>query len=171
LARVFREAGFEVLEIWTDYDGQYLMLTARPTRKFCPITPLELEAPDVVAAAIDTFLRQQFASVNYWKQQVHSWKDDRRKAVIWGSGSKGVAFLTNLNLNDAIEYVVDINPYRQGKFMAGTGQRIVAPEFLREYKPDIAIAMNPIYQGEIRQDLDRMGLATAILTVWRSTLP
>jgi hypothetical protein len=165
LARVFREAGFEVLERWTDYDDQYLMLTAQPTRKFCPATPLELEAPDVVAAAIDTFLRQQFASVNYWKQQVHSWKDDGRKAVIWGSGSKGVAFLTNLNLNDAIEYVVDINPYRQGKFMAGTGQRIVAPEFLREYKPDIAIAMNPIYRGEIRQDLDRMGLATAILTV------
>jgi SAM-dependent methyltransferase len=165
LARVFREAGFAVLETWTDYDDQYLMLTARPAQCIGPITPLELEAPSVVGSAIDAFLRQQVESVNHWKQQFHSWENSGKRAVIWGSGSKGVAFLTSLNLNHAIEYVVDINPYRQGKFMAGTGQRIVSPEFLREYRPDVAIAMNPIYQAEIRQDLDRMGLETMILTV------
>ena len=85
--------------------------------------------------------------------------------MVWGSGSKGVAFLSSLNVNDAIEYVVDINPYRQGKFMAGTGQRIVSPEFLQEYKPDVAIAMNPVYKSEIRQDLDRLGLSTTVLSV------
>ena len=29
--------------------------------------------------------------------------------------------------------------------MAGTGQEIVAPEFLDEYRPDLVVAMNPIY--------------------------
>jgi hypothetical protein len=85
--------------------------------------------------------------------------------VVWGSGSKGVAFLTALDLDKEIEYVVDINPYRQGKFMAGTGQQIVGPSFLAEYKPDVAIAMNPIYESEIQSDLRRMGLSTVVRSV------
>lgn len=68
-------------------------------------------------------------------------------------------------MNKEIAYVVDINPYRQGKFMAGTGQQIVAPQFLREYKPDVAIAMNPVYQAEIERDLSQMGLSTTVLSV------
>jgi hypothetical protein len=49
--------------------------------------------------------------------------------------------------------------------MAGTGQEIVAPEFLESYRPDVAIAMNPIYKQEIQKDLNRMSLETRILTV------
>jgi C-methyltransferase. len=85
--------------------------------------------------------------------------------VIWGSGSKGVAFLTAVGMAAQIEYVVDINPHRQGKFMAGTGQEIVAPEFLENYRPDVAIAMNAVYRGEIQTELDRMGLTTQLLAV------
>ena len=84
-------------------------------------------------------------------------KTSGKKAVVWGSGSKGVAFLTALNLHTPdceIEYVVDINPFREGKYMAGTGQEIVSPAFLKRYKPDLAIAMNPIYQPEIKADLE-----------------
>jgi hypothetical protein len=85
--------------------------------------------------------------------------------VVWGSGSKGVAFLSALGGGSEIEYVVDINPFRQGKFMAGTGQEIVSPAFLADYKPDVAIAMNPIYRGEIQDDLRRMGLPTVVQAV------
>lgn len=165
LSRVFREAGFEVLETWTDYDDQYLMISARPSSEILPPTPLETECPKIVAAEIEVFLARYNERVTYWSRQIRDLKSDGRRAVVWGSGSKGVAFLTGLNTGDAIEYVVDINPYRQGKFMAGTGQQIVGPEFLQEYKPDVAIAMNPIYQSEIQQDLQRMGLTTTLLSV------
>jgi SAM-dependent methyltransferase len=165
LSRVFREAGFEVLETWTDYDDQYLMITARPCSEILPMTDLERNAPAVVAAAIAEFVPQQANRVDHWKQQLKDLRKSGGRAVVWGSGSKGVAFLTMLNFNEAIEYVVDINPYRQGKFMAGTGQQIVGPEFLRDYKPDVAIAMNPVYRPEIQQELNRMGLATTVLAV------
>jgi SAM-dependent methyltransferase len=165
LARVFREAGFDVLETWTDYDDQYLMITAKPCTGIRPVTELEMQAPRVVAAAIEQFLTKQANVVNHWKKEIGELRENGGRAVLWGSGSKGVAFLTSLNLDGAIEYVVDINPYRQGKFMAGTGQRIVGPEFLREYKPDVAIAMNPVYKPEIQRDLDRMGLQTRLLSV------
>ena len=63
------------------------------------------------------------------------------------------------------EYVVDINPYKHGKYLAGTGQRIVAPEFLREYQPHVVIAMNPIYGAEIQRDLDRLGVGAELQAV------
>jgi hypothetical protein len=85
--------------------------------------------------------------------------------VIWGSGSKGVAFLTTLGLVQEIEYAVDINPYRQGKFMPGTGQQIVSPEFLKSYRPDMIIVMNPIYCREIQSELRRLHVSAEILSV------
>jgi hypothetical protein len=88
-----------------------------------------------------------------------------QRAVLWGGGSKGVTFLTTLGVQDEIEYVVDINPYKHGTYMAGGGQEIVAPDFLRAYNPDLVIIMNPIYREEIRQDISRMGLNPKLLTV------
>ena len=81
-----------------------------------------------------------------------------RKTVIWGAGSKGVSYLTTLAAEKEIEFAVDINPFKHGMYMAGTGQQIVAPEFLSEYKPDLVVAMNDIYLDEIRAELDRVGV-------------
>jgi hypothetical protein len=90
---------------------------------------------------------------------------DGLRMVIWGAGSKGVAFLTTLKIRDEIAYAVDINPYKHGTYMAGTGHEIVGPAFLRKYQPDVVIVMNPIYREDIRQDLNRMGLTPELLTV------
>jgi hypothetical protein len=92
-----------------------------------------------------------------------------RKAVIWGSGSKGVAFLTTLGLGEEIACAVDINPHRHGYFMPGTGHRIVAPEELRKVRPDQVIVMNPIYRDEIGEQLRELGLEPELLTVAESS--
>lgn len=165
LERVCREAGFEVLDTWTDYDNQYLMITARPSVQPTEPSQVEKDAPGIVKRAIREFLANQDAGIEHWKTELDQLTKAGKRAVVWGSGSKGVAFLTRLDLAGQIEYVVDINPYRQGKFMAGTGQEIVGPEFLRTYRPNMAIAMNPVYQSEIRADLERMGLETNVVAV------
>ena len=85
--------------------------------------------------------------------------------MIWGSGSKGVAFLTTLKVRDEIGYAVDINPFKAGMFMPGSGHRIVTPEFLKDYQPDVVIVMNPIYLREIRQDLNKLKLNPTLLSV------
>ena len=81
-------------------------------------------------------------------------KIDEKKAVIWGSGSKCVSFLTTLSINDQIEYVIDINPFRQGRFIPGAGKQIMSPNFLKKYDPDITLVMNPIYLKEIKEFLE-----------------
>jgi hypothetical protein len=73
--------------------------------------------------------------------------------------------LTTLGLGDEIDYVVDINPLKHGTYLAGTGQQVVAPEFLKTYEPDLVIVMNPVYCDEIGQQLRDMGLAVELLAV------
>jgi C-methyltransferase-like protein len=64
-----------------------------------------------------------------------------------------------------LEVVVDINPYRHGKYLPGIGKQILPSGVLREYQPDTVIGMNPIYCDEIRQDLDRMDLEPELIAV------
>ena len=49
--------------------------------------------------------------------------------------------------------------------MPVTGQEIVSPDFLGEYRPDVVIVMNPVYVNEIKQDLSRLGLSPKVLTL------
>ncbi len=79
---------------------------------------------------------------------------------MWGAGSKGVSFLNTVGIQDGIRYVVDVNPRKGGRYVVGTGQEIVAPEFLRGYRPDITIVMNRIYDREIRGIMETLGVRT-----------
>lgn len=156
LARLFRLAGFEVTEIDLDYDDQYILLEARPVDAGVG-TPFQLEEkPEEVVEAIDHFRIAFSRTIDSWRRDLRELHAKGGRAVVWGSGSKGVSFLTTLEIHDEIELVVDVNPYKHGKYMAGTGQMIVAPEQLAAYQPDLVIAMNPIYLEEIRADLARM---------------
>ena len=87
------------------------------------------------------------------------------QVVIWGAGSKGVTFLNLVRADDAVEYAVDVNPYKQDKFVAGTGQEIGAPAFLRQYRPDYVILMNDVYKAEIGQTLKSLGIRPEIILV------
>jgi hypothetical protein len=49
--------------------------------------------------------------------------------------------------------------------MAGTGQEIVSPEFLRTYQPDAVVVMNPIYMREIGAALSALGVAADLLSI------
>lgn len=167
LARLFRANGFEVKDLWTVYDDQYLMIEARPVDGQLGAMPL----PDEESAAetlqmVDYFVEHYEAKRAEWQHRLAEMKSAGRKVVLWGGGSKGVAFLTTLDQSlDDIAYAVDINPIKTGTFMAGTGQEIIAPSFLEGYQPDDVIIMNPVYLDEITRDLQAMGLSPAIYTL------
>jgi FlaA1/EpsC-like NDP-sugar epimerase len=86
------------------------------------------------------------------------------RTVIWGAGSKGITFLNTLHLShEKLEYVVDVNPRKHGRFITGTGQQIIPPVFLQQYNPQAVILMNPIYQEEIRRTMQRLNLSAETL--------
>lgn len=165
LARLYRRSGFDVLHLETEYAGQYLTIEAKPAQGTA-VPPLPQEDDLVsLAAYVASFPVKCQAKLSGWRRYVENAGPGRRKLVLWGSGSKGVSFLTTLGVNDGIEYVVDINPYRHGYFMPATGQRIVPPSFLQEYRPDTVIIMNAVYRDEILRDLDTMGLHPEVLAL------
>lgn len=165
LGRLFRRCGFDVKDLWTEYDDQYLMIEARPSSGV-PTTAISAENDlDEMRDAVENFTREIQPTLAQWRSTIAEARSKGEKVVLWGGGSKGVAFLTTLQITDDIQYAVDINPHKSGTFMAGTGQEIVGPEFLRSYKPDLVIVMNPIYCKEIQRDLDRLGVTGRLLPV------
>ena len=114
---------------------------------------------------VSYFSKRVTESLKNWRKKFDQIKQNNHKVIIWGGGSKGVAFLTTLQIYEEIQFVVDINPYKHGTYIAGTGQEIVAPEFLKEYKPDVVIVMNPIYCDEIRRDLRTLNQTPELIAV------
>jgi len=165
LARLFRTCGFEVLDLAKDYDDQYLLIEARPVN--APTLPQLVAENDLADIAHDVavFEERFQKTARMWRARLDEIRLTGQRAVIWGSGSKCVAFLSTLGVHDEIEWIVDINPHRHGKFLAGSGIEIRSPEKLREYRPQVVIAMNPIYREEIGSDLERMGLQPELLAV------
>lgn len=71
--------------------------------------------------------------------------------AIWGAGAKGSTFLNLLDPDRKIvDYVIDINPAKQNKHIAGTGHPIYSPEKLDEKPIDAIIVMNENYITEIK---------------------
>jgi Methyltransferase domain/C-methyltransferase C-terminal domain len=165
LARLFRRSGFDVLALGTEYDDQYLTIEARPSMGH-PVPPHpEEDDIEVLRREVEDFRRTMDTQTAAWKALISGYQQDGKRVVIWGGGSKGVAFLTKLGIGEEIPYAVDVNPYKHGSFMAGTGQEIISPEFLKTYKPDIVIVMNPIYRGEVQAELDRMKVAASVIPI------
>ncbi len=165
LARHFRIAGFDPIDVWCDYDDQYVLIAARPGTGSSATLANE-RPPEALASRIGAFANAVAGDVAHWRGLIEGRRQRGQKTVLWGGGSKAVAFLTTLGLTDGIDYAVDVNPARAGTFIAGTGQQIVAPTFLRDYQPDGIIVMSPIYLPEITATLDALGVRpTELLTV------
>ena len=166
LARLFRSSGFEVLNLATEYDDQYLTLEARPAAAPVRQAPLPAEQDiESLRGYVRAFPGRFEARRRQWRERLAEFAARNRKVALWGSGSKGVAFLTTLNAGREIGCVVDINPYRQGHYMSGTGHPIVGPDVLRDYRPDVVIIMNAVYRQEIGKQLEQMGLHPELMTL------
>lgn len=165
LARLFRSSGFEVTDLYCDYGDQYLLIEARPVSIPAEnLHPFE-ETVEQVAQDVQQFSEKIESKLQYWKQYLAEAQAKQEKVVVWGSGSKCVAFLTTLQTVDKIEYAIDINPHRHGKFIPGVGKEIMAPEFLKTYQPDKVIVMNAIYCDEISTMLKDMGVSTEVVAI------
>jgi SAM-dependent methyltransferase len=167
LARLFRSGGFEVSELSVAFDDQYLLIDGRPSSDPSGAVLPQEESVAELDVEVESFRKHKDDVIGGWADRLDRWHGQGRRVVVWGSGSKGVAFLTTLKVGGQVSAVVDVNPFRQGKFMIGTGHPIVAPETLVGSPPDVVVVMNPIYVGEIERQLDGMGLRPNIVAVGR----
>ncbi|MGA9477037.1 MAG: class I SAM-dependent methyltransferase [Desulfobacterales bacterium] len=165
LSRLFQRCGFDILDVRTAYDDQYILLETRAAKAGGQRTYAAEVGVEASAGLVTGFERRYPAVIRNWENRLAQYRQESKKVVIWGGGSKGAAFLSAVDASEIIDYVVDINPFRQQTFMAGTGQAIVAPIFLKEYRPDVVIVMNAIYRAEIVHNLNQLGLTPVVTTL------
>lgn len=165
LARLFRSTGFEIIELVRDFADQYLWITARPVNgKTGPELPIEDDL-EAISADVALFRKEAPKDVAGWRERIQQLSAAGRKPVLWGAGSKAVALLTTCGIGPEIEYLVDINPHKAGKFLPGTGHPVVPPEHMRQYQPGAVVAMNPVYVDEIRGQLAAVGVSAEVFAL------
>ena len=94
-------------------------------------------------ASVETFKVGYRRDIERRADELRSYRADGKRVVIWGAGSKGVAYLTTLGEIGGIDLAVDVNPHKQGMYLAGTGKRTIAPAELLDVRPDVVIRDEP----------------------------
>jgi FlaA1/EpsC-like NDP-sugar epimerase len=162
---LFTSSGFKILHLYEAYSGQFLCIEASPTCHLTSTWTPQKEDLEDIPRFIGEFAGSYHTKVIGWQSTLRSLRDRSQRIVVWGAGSKGVTFLNMLRITENLSYVVDVNPRKQWMFVAGTGQQIVPPTMLRDYKPDVILVMNPIYRQEIADLVAALGLRVELITV------
>jgi len=81
-------------------------------------------------------------------------RDEGHSVAGYGAPGKGNTLLNYCGIrSDLVEYTVDRNPYKQGKFLPGTHIPILAPERLAETRPDYVLILPWNLRDEILAQL------------------
>jgi branched-chain amino acid aminotransferase len=157
LARIFRECGFQVLDVLPALGASQLEMEARLSRS--PGVP-HWEDRELVAeidGQVEAFAAEYASQVNQWSTRFDLYRQQGKRVVLWAAGMRAISLLVNVPAASAgVEFVVDVNPQRQGRYLPRTGQQVVGPEELIALKPDVVVATNPNYAREISAQMQEL---------------
>lgn len=161
LVRLFEDRGFGVLDLGDAFGGQYLYVEAAHGRE----SRVRGGSPEDLAPCVGEFARRFAEKTADGTRRLDRFAKRGSRVVVWGAGSKGVTFLNMIGGGEGVAGVVDINPRKQGRFVPGTGQRVDAPDALRDSRVDVVLAMNRLYVDEIRRSLRELGVTADVIAV------
>lgn len=128
LGTAFELAGFTVNSVRHVFNGQYLWLEA--TNR--PPQTVHTDAVSTVRLAqayshAEQQLRARLTSLLFELKQ-------QGNVALWGAGAKGATLAHLVDVQgQLIDAVIDINPNKQGKYIPGSGHRIIAPSQIKQY--------------------------------------
>lgn len=123
------------------FGGQYLFVVAELS---------SLKAPSRGSSPVFELPQRFFEGI----QKACSLIDMATTNVIWGGSSKGVIFGHHLQRAGAqLDFAIDINPAKQGRFLPSTGLQVLSPESAipRLMKGSNIFVMNDNYLAEIAE--------------------
>lgn len=161
--RVFCSSGFEVFDFHEVFGSQFLCIEAKPGKDGNASEQFRKDDTAEIETYVSAFEKNYTSKLDIWKQKLNETVNQGKRVVIWGGGSKGVTFANVLRTESQIDYIVDINPHKHWKYVPGTGQRIVPPEYIQKYNPDLIIVMNPVYFQEIQQKTITMNVTAQVV--------
>ncbi|MDW3651854.1 MAG: class I SAM-dependent methyltransferase [Bacteroidia bacterium] len=151
----FELCGFEVLDIYPCWKNEFLAIEAKPRELSIPAVPKIRQELKNKALKIAEALEEIKMSST---KRIKTLTEEGKKVVAWGAGARAVSFFNLFEVNDLIKVIVDINEKRQGKYLPGSGQLVVAPEHIVAENPDLVLITNPTYAEEIKSQARELGL-------------
>jgi len=81
-------------------------------------------------------------------------KGEGKSVVGYGAAAKGNTLLNYCGIrSDFIDYIVDLSPHKQGRFLPGTRIPIYPPERIKETKPDYVLVLPWNLKEEIMRQM------------------
>ncbi len=165
LTYLLARTGFEVLDTSERYDGQFLTVEGRPEPS---PSPPRCQDQTQIGQLVRSFRARSESRIRFWHKRLSRVEGPALRYVLWGAGSKGVMFLNVLGVDyETVPYAVDINSKKHGRFIPGTGQKVLAPEDLKADQPHGVILMNRVYRDEVARMLETLGIDTEIVPAWQ----
>jgi SAM-dependent methyltransferase len=156
LTLALTRAGFTNISVKHVFRGQYLWLEGKVGLD----SVSRARSSGEVITLAQAFQNQEPERVSIWQDQLRHYHSQGHVAV-WGAGAKGVTYCNLIDPQQVLlSCVVDINPHKQGKCIAGTGHKIVGPEELQPFRVATVLVLNPNYQNEVCRKLRNLGLRT-----------
>jgi SAM-dependent methyltransferase len=101
-----------------------------------------------------TFSEQVMRSKRELLELLIQLRSQRKRVVGYGAPGKGNTLLNYCGIRtDFLEFTVDRNPYKQGRFLPGTHIPICAPARIRETRPDYILILPWNLEAEIISQL------------------
>lgn len=146
IAYAFEAEGFAMTGVGTVFEGQYLWAESTPAKSKAPHKPTP--APGFIES-VEAYKTHYQDHLSKLKAKLKTLKT-KGPVALWGAGAKGVT-VCNIADQDTslIDAIIDMNPNKQGGFIAGTGHSIVGPDDIKARGIRSALVMNPNYRGEI----------------------
>ena len=164
---IFSSCGFDISTVEETegeiFDSVYVDATLSQ-EKLLELRPNPGPAINEVENRVRSFAAKTVENIRSISLQLTELLEKGNRIVVWGAGARGVTFL-NIFKDQRIEFAVDINPHKQGMYVPGTGQKIVSPEFLLEYRPDFILLANPAYSKEIKCLLDELNVNAKFISI------
>ncbi|MEM9013131.1 MAG: class I SAM-dependent methyltransferase [Pseudomonadota bacterium] len=165
VATLFRRSGFAPTRITAGYGDQFLMAEGAPAEVEADWLPPTAEVEAEIARA-RAFADAIEAERDAWTDRLAGIAAEGRRAVIWGAGSKGIAFSSMIpSAPDTLSAMIDLNARKQGKFVPGTGIRVAAPEEIATLSPDLVLISNALYAEEIAATVRSFGISPDFATI------
>lgn len=152
IATVFRAAGFHDVNSTSIFGNQYMWTEASASDQEIEGTGNE---PGAIAQLVESYVRLEGEMRMRWSETLAMLRK-KGPIALWGAGAKGV---TSASLFDPqtelLSCVVDLNPEKQGRFIAGSGHAIVPPADLAKLGVKSVVLMNPNYRAEVEELLEQ----------------
>ena len=86
--------------------------------------------------------RRTYIKINSYKDFIMKLIAKGKSIACFGAAAKGCVFLNSCDIDSGlIRFIIDDTPFKQGKFVPGTGIEVVSREVLKTQKPDYLIIL------------------------------